>query len=522
MKWFEHLKRLLHIKFVLARHRLDRIVLSMPLLTLSRFFLCFSPRYWSQDKTVYARGVHIRQALEELGPIFVKFGQLLSTRRDLLPDDIADELAKLQDQVPPFSGELAQSMLEKIYNQPITELFASFDLVPLASASVAQVHAVRLHDGKEAVVKILRPNIEKTIRSDIALLYTIARLTERYWSEGYRLRPQAVVTEFEQTILAELDLMHEAANASQLRRNFPNSPLLHVPEIYWPYARQSAIVMERIYGIPATNIDELKQAGINMKRLAERGVEIFFTQVFRDSFFHADMHPGNILVSLQNKENPQYIAVDFGIMGTLSPHDQRYIAENLLAFFKRDYRRVATLHVESGWVGPDTRVDQLEAAIRTVCEPVFERPFKEISVGKMLLSLFQAAGRFNMHIQPQLILLQKTLLNVEGMGRQIYPELDLWNTAMPYLEHWVREQIGFKAFFKKVRDNLPYWTERLPELPDLIYEVVRHQKQELLRREAQATQKPAMQKSTTVHWFVWGLAIGAGVFAMVNYYVTVV
>jgi ubiquinone biosynthesis protein len=521
MKWFHHTKRLLHIKFVLARHRLDRIVFSMPLLTLSRFFLYFSPRYWSQDRTIYARGVHIRQALEELGPMFVKFGQLLSTRRDLLPDDIADELAKLQDQVPPFPGDVAQAMLEKIYNQPITELFASFDQVPLASASVAQVHAVRLHDGREAVVKILRPHIEKTIRSDISLLYTIAKLTERYWSQGYRLRPREIVAEFEQTILGELDLLHEAGNASQLRRNFMNSPLLHVPEIYWPYARQSAMVMERIWGIPATNISELQQAGINMKRLAERGVEIFFTQVFRDSFFHADMHPGNILVSPKNTENPQYIAVDFGIMGTLSPQDQRYIAENLLAFFKRDYRRVAVLHVESGWVAPDTRIDQLESAIRTVCEPVFERPFKEISVGKMLLSLFQAAGRFNMQIQPQLILLQKTLLNVEGMGRQIYPDLDLWNTAMPYLEHWVREQIGVKAFFRKMRDNLPYWAERLPELPDLIYEVVRHQKQELLRREASASLKPVGKHAATGHWFIWGLVIGAGVFALVNYYMMV-
>ncbi len=459
--------RLFYISWTLLRHGLDELIFASHLFRPLHFLRWFM--WWRvlRNKEL-GRGVRIRRALEDLGPIFVKFGQILSTRRDLLPDDISLELARLQDRVPPFPGETAVAILEKAYGQPLKEVFAEFNPEPLASASIAQVHAARLLDGTEVVVKVVRPDIEPVIRRDIGLLYIIADKLQHYWSEGRRLRPVEVVQEFEKTIIDELDLMREASSATTIRRNFQGSELLYVPEVYWPYCRRRVMVMERINGIPVSNIDAIREAGIDLESLAARGVEIFFTQVFRHNFFHADMHPGNIFVSPAG----QYMAVDFGIVGTLSPDDQRYLAENFLAFFHRDYQRVAELHVESGWVPSDTRVDEFEAAIRTVCEPIFERPLADISFGQLLLRLFQTARRFNMEVQPQLVLLQKTLLNIEGLGRQLYPDLDLWQTAKPFLERWMSEQIGTRAFLNRVKENVPQWGEKLPEIPSLVHEVL--------------------------------------------------
>ena len=426
------------------------------------------PWNWAR-RTHQPRSVRIRLALEELGPIFVKFGQILSTRPDLLPEDIARELAKLQDQVPPFAGSLARQIVVLAYGVPVSEAFQSFDEKPLASASIAQVHAARLKDGRDVIVKVVRPGIEHAIRRDIELLHTLAELAEKYWREARRLRPREVVADYEKTIFDELDLQREGASASQLRRNFAGSPLLYVPEVFWDLTRKNVMVMERIHGIPISDIAALRAANIDFKRLSENGVEIFFTQVFRDSFFHADMHPGNIFVGPDGR----YMAVDFGIMGMLSQEDQRYLAGNFLAFFQRDYRRVAELHVESGWVPADTRVEEFEAAIRTVCEPIFQKPLSEISFGHILIQLFQTARRFNMEIQPQLVLLQKTLLNIEGLGRQLYPDLDLWQTAKPFLERWMSEQFGMPGFIKNLRRNSMEWSVALPQIPTLIYEVLK-------------------------------------------------
>lgn len=468
MKAISRLIRLMQISFIFFRYGLDELVFSLHLFRPLRFFAYLNPfRTINKKRT---RGARIRLALEDLGPIFVKFGQALSTRRDFIPVDIADELAKLQDRVPPFPGEQAQSIIETCCGKPLAEVFSEFDITPLASASIAQVHPAKLLTGQEVVVKVLRPGVYKRINRDVDLLYVLANLAMRYWQPAKQFRPREVVAEFEACLKDELDLLREAANASQLRRNFSNSDLLYIPKVHWQYTYHKILVMERIYGISISDISTLKKYGINLKNLAERGVEIFFTQVFRDCFFHADMHPGNIFVSPKNKENPQYLGVDFGIMGSLSPEDQRYLAENLMAFFKRDYRRVALLHVESGWVAPDTRINEFEAAIRTVCEPIFERPLKEISFGQLLLRLFQTARRFNMEVQPQLVLLQKTLFNVEGLGRQLYPDLDLWNTAKPFLERWLRKQLGPRVFLRKIREYAPYWAEKLPEIPDLIYQ----------------------------------------------------
>lgn len=457
--------RLVHINFVLVRHGLDEIILATHLFRPFRFLYYMAPWNWLPRKRL-PRAFRIRRALEDLGPIYVKFGQILSTRKDLLPDDIAEELAQLQDNVPPFDGAIARNMMEASYGQPLTEIFAEFDETPLASASIAQVHVARLHDGSDVVAKVLRPNVRKHIERDISLMKTVAGLAERYWKDGRRLRPREVVAEFEKTLYDELDLLREAANASQLRRNFEHSDELYVPEIHWSYCRTNVMVMERISGIPISNIDALRESGIDLKELARRGVEIFFTQVFQHNFFHADMHPGNIFVSPKG----QYLAVDFGIMGTLNPTDQRYLAENFLAFFRRDYKRVAELHIESEWVPKGTRVDEFESAIRTVCEPIFEKPLKEISFGNLLLRLFQTAQRFDMEVQPQLILLQKTLLNIEGLGRQLYPDLDLWETAKPFLERTMSEQVGARSFIKNIQKNLPLWRESLPELPMLAHQ----------------------------------------------------
>jgi len=459
--------RLLYINRILAKHGLDEIIFATHIFRPYRFLLYLLPWHW-RPKRRGPRAVRIRQALEDLGPIFVKFGQILSTRRDLLPDDIADALAGLQDSVNPFPGVVARNIIERAYGKPVTEVFDDFDEQPLASASIAQVHAASLKDGRKVIVKVVRPGIEKIIRRDLGLLYVLAELAERYWPEGRRLRPGEVVAEYDKTIFDELDLMREAANASTLRRNFLDSELLYVPEVFWPYTRRNVMVMERISGIPVSDVEAIRAQGIDIKKLSETGVEIFFTQVFSHNFFHADMHPGNIFVSPQGR----YIAIDFGIMGTLSPDDQRYIAENMLAFFNRDYRRVAELHIKSEWVPKETRVDEFESAIRSVCEPIFERPIKEISFGRFLLRLFQTARRFNMEVQPQLVLLQKTLLNIEGIGRQLYPDLDLWSTAKPFLERWMNEHLGARAFVNSFKTNAPRWLETLPQIPGLLYDVL--------------------------------------------------
>ncbi len=468
------LLRLLYINRVLVRHGLDDIILATHLFRPIGFLRHLLPWSWVKRPLAEApRGTRIRLALEDLGPIFVKFGQMLSTRRDLLPDDIALELAKLQDRVPPFPSDQARTIVEKAYGKSLEAVFTEFSVQPLASASIAQVHTARLLNGREVVVKVLRPGIESIIRRDMELLSILANMAQRYWKEGRRLRPMEVVAEYKKTILDELDLVREAANASQLRRNFQDSPILYVPEIFWAETRHNVLVMERVYGLTVGNIDELRQRGVDLKKLSERGVIVFFTQVFRDSFFHADMHPGNIFINAEDPDDPRYIAVDFGIIGTLSPTDQHYLAENFLAFFHRDYRRVAELHIESGWVPPETRVDEFESAIRTVSEPIFDRPLKDISFGMFLLTLFQTARRFNMEVQPQLVLLQKTLLNIEGLGRQLNPELDLWKTAKPFLENWMRDRVGPLSVIRRIKYYLPRWADQTPDLPNMAYNLLK-------------------------------------------------
>lgn len=418
------------------------------------------------------KGERLRLALESLGPVFIKFGQMLSTRRDLLPHEIAEELVYLQDKVTPFEGDVAKQLIEaalKIDN--VAELFDDFDIKPLASASIAQVHTATLKSNQQSVViKVIRPDIEKTIHADIELMRIMAWLVFKTLPDGKRLRPVEVVEEYRKTIMDELDLLREAANGARLRNNFLHSEELYVPEIYQDYCRKNVLVMERINGIPVANVDELTAKGTDVKLLAERGVRVFFTQVFRDSFFHADMHPGNIFVAPQHLDSPQYICIDFGIVGTLNREDKRYLAENFVAFFNSDYRKVAELHVDSGWVPAHTNIDDFEMAIRSVCEPIFHKPLAEISFGQVLVQLFNTARRFDMVVQPQLVLLQKTLLYVEGLGRQLYPQLDLWQTAKPFLENWMKEQVGVGAMFDKVKNNLPYWSEKLPEIPELIFD----------------------------------------------------
>lgn len=472
--------RLIYISWVLVRHGLDEIVLKTHLFRPIRYLIWLSPYYWLNRESD-PRGVRIRRTLEDLGPIYVKFGQALSTRKDLLPDDIADELVKLQDRVPPFGNDVAKAIIEQQLGMPISEAFSEFSHEPLASASVAQVHTATLHTGERVIVKVLRPDIEERIVADIGLLYELAKIAERFWADAKRLHPKEVVAEFERTTLDELDLLREAGNAAKLRRNFEKSGILYVPEVYWTLTRQKVMVMERIQGIPIGDMAALRAGSADFKLLAERGVEIFFTQVFRDNFFHADMHPGNIFVDMPDK----YIAVDFGIVGTLSASDQRYLAENFLAFFNRDYRKVAEMHVQSGWVPSNTRVEEFESAIRTVCEPIFEKPLKDISFGQLLLRLFQTARRFNMHVQPQLVLLQKTLLNIEGLGRELYPELDLWQTAKPFLESWFHDRFSPKAKLTQMVKDLPHLAEQLPELPHLLHKALNNAALAEQRAEAQ-------------------------------------
>ncbi len=457
--------RLLKILSVASRYGLDSMVLELePSGRLAR--LANALQFWRDLSQ--PRAVRLRLALENLGPIFVKFGQVLSTRRDLLPADIADELARLQDRVPPFRSELALKEIEKAYGKPASEVFTEFDATPVASASIAQVHFARLPNGTDVAVKILRPNMRGVIEHDLALMDAAAMLLEKVWADGKRLKPREVVAEFAKYLRDELDLMREAANCSQLRRNFEGSELLIVPEVFWDWCTPTVMVMERMYGTPISRIEALREQGIDLERLSMAGVEIFFTQVFRDGFFHADMHPGNIFVHPDGR----YIALDFGIVGTLTDTDKNYLAQNFLAFFRRDYKRVAEAHIESGWAPANTRVDEFEAAIRAVCEPIFDRPLRDISFGKVLLRLFQTSRRFNVEIQPQLVMLQKTLLNIEGLGRQLDPDLDLWKTAKPFLERWMSEQLGWRGVMKGMQQEAPQWARTLPQLPRLVHQAL--------------------------------------------------
>ena len=498
------LRRIAKIVKVVGKYRLD-LLLDKEKLPLSiRVFLAPAVFFGRANGS---RGERLRKALEELGPIFVKFGQLLSTRPDLVPEDISVELSSLQDNVPPFPSQLFKKSIELALDGSVDELFLSFEPDPLASASVAQVHAAVLADGRDVVVKAVRPNIEKTIRKDIALLYTLARLVKTYSEDGERLHPLEVVKDYESVIIEELNLQSEGANASLLRHNFANSPMLHVPEIYWPYSNKDVLVMERIYGIPVTDIDRLEAAGVDFKLLAQRGVEIFFTQVFEHNFFHADMHPGNIFVDATNPKSPTYIAVDCAIMGSLSSEDQFYMARNLLAMFQRDYRLVAELHIRSGWVPKDTSINDFTGAIRSVCEPIFQRPLSEISLGHMLIDLFTTARRFNMEVQPSLVLLQKTLLNIEGLGRQLYPDLDLWQTAQPYLEQWLKDRYSPKSMFNQLKRYAPDWLEHFPQIPPMIFQALKSAQNN--ETNDVAKQSVIRQKSDSV-WAKFSTALGFG------------
>ena len=504
----KRLGRIVKIALTVLRFRLDR--------NIDRFL---GPQGWHRlsplrllPRPAKPDAERLREALESLGPVFVKFGQILSTRRDLLPTDYADELAKLQDQVPPFPSDDAVAIVERSLGKSIGALFGSFEREPLASASLAQVHGATTTVGEEVVVKVIRPDVESVIRKDLALIHTVASTLERISQEARRLRLKAVVADYERTIFDELDLLKEAANTARLRGNFLDSPLLYAPKVHWDLSAKSVLVLERVHGIPISNIGALQDANTNMKKLAERGVETFFTQVFKHNFFHADMHPGNIFVDARDPNNPSYIAVDCAIIGTLTEEDQTYLARNVVAFFNRDYRRIARLHIESGWVPAETDLREFEAVIRALCEPLFQRPLKEISFGHFLIALFQTARRFDMAVQPQLVLLQKTLLNIEGLGRQLYPDLDLWTTAKPFMEAWMRERYGARAFLQSLADNAPALLAELPRLPELAVEAI--YKIGDLDRQA-TTQRQAMAKLTRAvedqHKHArWRRAVGAG------------
>ncbi|TSE26865.1 putative protein kinase UbiB [Tepidimonas sediminis] len=496
------------IVWVLLRYGLDELILSgfrHPALALLRRLLTIG-----RDLSA-PRGQRLREALERLGPIFVKFGQVLSTRRDLLPPDIADELARLQDRVPPFPTEVAVATIERAYGRPLHEVFATFEREPVASASIAQVHFATLRDGREVAVKVLRPGMLPVIEKDLALMRTMAGWVERLSRDGRRLKPREVVAEFDKYLHDELDLMREAANAAQLRRNMAGLDLVLIPEMHWDWCRSDVLVMERMRGVPISQVERLRAAGVDIKKLARDGVTIFFTQVFRDGFFHADMHPGNIQVSLEPQTFGRYISLDFGIVGTLTEYDKEYLAQNFTAFFRRDYKRVAELHIESGWVPPQTRVDELEAAVRAVCEPYFDRPLKDISLGMVLMRLFQTSRRFNVEIQPQLVLLQKTLLNIEGLGRQLDPDLDLWSTAKPFLERWMVEQVGPRRLWRELKAQAPHYAKLLPRLPVLLHGYLQQRPADLraqleaLVREQRRTQRLLLMVIYVLFGFVAGL-----------------
>lgn len=512
------IKRFYLIGKVLLQHGLDELIPAR----FKPWYVRFARNciFWLPNKHKNeSEGRRLRLALETLGPVYIKFGQMLSTRRDLLTNDIATELSMLQDNVPPFDPIKAQEMIKlSLGIQDLSVLFSDFTTKPLASASIAQVHSATLKsDNKQVVIKVLRPNIRQTIEADVELITSLARVLQKWLPDGKRLRPVEVVEEYKRTILDELDLLREAANGIQIKRNFQDSDSLYVPHFYSDHCRKDVIVMERIFGIPVSDVVALRAQNTNMKLLAERGVEVFFTQVFRDSFFHADMHPGNIFVSREHPENPRYIGIDYGIVGTLNKEDKRYLAENFIAFFNRDYRKVAELHADSGWVPADTNIADFEMAIRTVCEPIFQKPLEDISFGNVLLQLFNTARRFNMVVQPQLVLLQKTLLYVEGLGRLLYPQLDLWQTAKPFLENWMKEQVGPKAMLKKVQENLPFWSEKLPEMPDLLYDAMKQIKRNPIEQQRLHELQIEAIKSTQKARFYSHLAAAFSVVTVLMY-----
>jgi len=505
-----HFGRLVFIVVIVLRFGLDEVALS----AFRQRWVRALVRVVTVGRRLDApRGQRLRQGLERLGPIFVKFGQVLSTRRDLTPPDVADELAKLQDRVPPFPAATARVLVERAFGRPIEALFEQFDAEPVASASIAQVHFARLKGGREVAVKVLRPGMLAAIEQDLTLLHTLARWVERLSADGRRLRPRDVVAEFDAYLHDELDLVREAANAAQLRRNMAGLDLVLVPEMIWELCTESVIVMERMRGVPISQIERLCEAGVDIRKLARDGVTIFFTQVFRDGFFHADMHPGNIQVSLDAETFGRYIALDFGIIGTLTETDKQYLAHNFIAFFRRDYKRVAELHIESGWVPAGTRVDALESAIRAVCEPHFDRPLKDISLGQVLLRLFQTSRRFNVRIQPQLVLLQKTLLNVEGLGRQLDPELDLWSTAKPFLERWMDEQVGWRGLMERLQQEAPRYAQLLPQLPRLVHQALERggtpAESAVLLAAVLSEQRRTRRLLQAVLWLACGFVLGA-------------
>ncbi len=467
--------RFFKISRVVIKHRLDRLF-PADLLLPWWLRLILAPLRLMPEPDVHP-AISLRLAFEELGPVFIKFGQILSTRKDLFTGELSIELEKLQDQVPPFDNKESMKIIEANLGRKISEVFTDFEEVPLASASLAQVHVAKLHGGEEVAIKVIRPGVEVTIKRDLKLMFFVAELIERFWSEGKRLHPVEIVEDYESTILNELNLQLEASNTAKLRENWLHSNKLYVPEIYWDYSNRNVMVMERIYGVTASDLDTLRAHHVDLKKLAYLGVEIFFTQVFEDNFFHADMHPGNVFVDITDPANPTYIALDCAIIGSLTDNDKNYLARNLLAFFHQDYHEVARLHVASGWVPRDTNTDEFEAVIRSVCEPIFQKPIKDISFGKVLVSLFQTARQFNMEVQPQLVLLQKTLLNIEGMGRQIYDDLDLWETAAPFMERWMENRMGIRQLLKKLGKNAPRWLEQLPEIPDLAFSAMTELKQ---------------------------------------------
>ena len=502
------------IVFIVLRYGLDELVLS----SFQKPWIRLLARILSVGRDLRSpRAVRLREALERLGPIFVKFGQVLSTRRDLLPPDIADELAKLQDRVPPFSSDIAVATIERAFRKPVDAIFESFDRQPVASASIAQVHFATLRSKsgqlREVAVKVLRPGMLPVIQKDLSLMRMMAGWVENLSADGKRLKPREVVAEFDKYLNDELDLVREASNAAQLRRNMEGLDLVLIPEMIWDYCQSDVLVMERMHGVPISHVDRLREAGVDIPKLARDGVTLFFTQVFRDGFFHADMHPGNIQVSLAPETFGRYISLDFGIVGTLTEFDKEYLAQNFTAFFRRDYKRVAELHIESGWVPTDTRVDELEAAIRAVCEPYFDRPLKEISLGMVLMRLFQTSRRFQVEIQPQLVLLQKTLLNIEGLGRQLDPELDLWSTAKPFLETWMVEQVGPKRLWTQLKAEAPRYAKLLPELPRLVHDYLKARSQpmsadvQMLIQEQRRTQRLLSRVLWTLLGFVLGMLV---------------
>jgi ubiquinone biosynthesis protein len=509
--------RLARIGFVAWRYGLDQIAADDLAASTGARWARVLARVLKIGRTLDApRGARLRMALESLGPIFVKFGQVLSTRRDLLPEDIADELARLQDQVPPFPSAQALTEIERGLGKRIDEVFDEFTPEPVASASIAQVHFARLKDGREVAIKVLRPGMAQVIDRDLALLRTAGSMLIKVSADARRLRPLDVIDEFDKYLHDELDLIREAANANQLRRNFEQSPLLRMPEMYWDFCATNVLTMERMCGIPVGRIERLREAGIDLKKLSRDGVEIFFTQVFQHGFFHADMHPGNILVGDREPDFNRYIALDFGIVGTLLETDKDYLAQNFLAFFRRDYRRVAELHVESGWVPRETRIDELESTVRACCEPVFDRPLKDISLGLVLMRLFQASRRFNVEIQPQLVLLQKTLLNIEGLGRQLDPDLDLWVTAKPFLERWMRDQVGLSGLRARVEREAERWAQTLPQIPRLVHTVLSQQASPDLAADHHKWQQAMLGEQRRIRFWLGLLALAMTTIAAIQ------